>query len=66
MKIVFWNINAKNLQSELILLAQHINPDILILAECNMDSTTVLNCLNKHGVYYYHQDSICKKNSFFF
>lgn len=65
MKIVFWNINGKNLVQELTLLAQHINPDILILAECSLDSTTVLNCLNKHDVYYYHQDSICEKIHFF-
>lgn len=65
MKIVFWNINKNNLQNELALLAQHINPDILILAECNMSSQDVIDSLNIHGSYYEHLDLICEKIKFF-
>lgn len=39
-KIIFWNINGKNLKEQIIEILTTENPDILILAECeNLDAT---------------------------
>lgn len=62
MKIVFWNINEKNIDSELQLLSEEINPDILLLAECKISIANVLLALNNTKTkYFFNQDPICTK-----
>lgn len=66
MKIVFWNIDKNNLDTELELLAKEINPDILFLAETEMSIGNILTALNKHSVnYFYNMDPICEKIKMF-
>lgn len=66
MKIVFWNINKNDLDEELEMLAQEINPDILFLAETEMTVFNILTALNKNAVkYYYNSDPICEKIKMF-
>jgi hypothetical protein len=62
MKIVFWNINGKDLFKELDLLAQEINPDILFIAEPQITISRILSALNfKKPNYYYNFDPVCEK-----
>ncbi len=62
MKIVFWNINGKDLLTELDLLAQEINPDILFIAESQLSISRLLSALNnKKSNYYFNMDPVCEK-----
>jgi hypothetical protein len=62
MRIVFWNINQKDLSKELNILAQNIAPDILFLAECEMTIASILTALNATKVnYFYNADPVCEK-----
>lgn len=66
MKIVFWNINKEDLKSELELLSNEINPDILFLAESDMSINDILISLNKLEVkYFYNLDPVCMKIKMF-
>lgn len=66
MKIVFWNINKENLAFELELLAQEVNPDILFLAESQMNVAEILTALNEKEInYFYNYDAICSKIQMF-
>ena len=66
MKIVFWNINKENLASQLELLVEEVNPDILFLAESQMGVAEILTTLNKQTVnYFYNSDPICTKIQMF-
>lgn len=46
MKILFWNINKKNLIEELRSISIEYDPDIIILAECQVSDAYVLSTLN--------------------
>ena len=53
MKIIFWNINKKDLISEIFDLAMTELPDILVLCECKIDASELLLKLNSDKVLYY-------------
>lgn len=66
MKIVFWNIAKNDLSTELEILADDINPDILLLAETEMSVGSILTSLNKKSVaYYFNNDPVCEKIKMF-
>lgn len=66
MKIVFWNTNNKDLQKELAILVDEIEPDIVFLAEMDMSITKVLSALNhKQPDFYFNGDPICVKINMF-
>ena len=66
MKIVFWNINKKNLTDELEELSQEIDPDILFLGESEISVGNTLLALNRYKTkYFYNEDLICTKIKMF-
>lgn len=66
MKILFWNINRKDLREELNLIADEIEPDILLLAESDLTVVEVLKALNKTKTNYsFNSDPICGKIKMF-
>jgi hypothetical protein len=46
MNILFWNINRKNLIQELRSISLECDPDIIVLAECQISDAFVLSTLN--------------------
>lgn len=46
MNILFWNLNKKNLISELRFISEENDADIIILAECELPDAVVLEALN--------------------
>jgi hypothetical protein len=47
LNVVFWNINRKPLRSLLATLVRNHNIDLLVLAENQMASATILAALNR-------------------
>jgi len=60
MKIVFWNIEKET--NELNILADELDPDILLLAENKMSNYNLLNAVNYTKVKYrINPDPVCEK-----
>lgn len=66
MKIIFWNIDKNNLETELKFLSTNVDPDIIFLAECTMSINDILTSLNDSTTrYFYNLDPICEKIKMF-
>jgi exonuclease III len=62
MKILFWNANGKESSIAIKELNSQYEPDIFILAECQLMDSEILSILNESGWLYNAQsDPICKK-----
>lgn len=68
MNFLFWNIVKKNLVNEIVNLVTEYNIDVLMLAECEAESNTIIVNLNKINLnlHWYALDfGLCKKIKFF-
>lgn len=63
MKIIFWNINGQDRTCELNTLADEVRPDILLLAENDIEPNEILNALNRSGCKYYFNRYVCTFDS---
>ena len=64
LNFLFWNVNRKNLVTEISNIALKHNIDIIILAECvKVNSSELLSTLNNQDVLFSpnHPDSVCEK-----
>jgi endonuclease/exonuclease/phosphatase family metal-dependent hydrolase len=50
---LFWNLNQKALQARVARLAQQLQVDVVMLAECNLPPAEVLHALNESGTNSY-------------
>lgn len=50
---LFWNINRKPLSDAIAKIAEQESVDVLILAECEIEASTVLRTLNKKEALFY-------------
>jgi hypothetical protein len=50
MNILFWNIGKNNLTPEITKLVQNYNPTIFVIAENEIDTTSLLNYINKFSI----------------
>ena len=46
---LFWNTNRKPLSDAIVNIAEQESVDILILAECTVEDSSLLKILNRHG-----------------
>ncbi len=49
MNILFWNIGKNNLTAEISRLVENYNPTIFVIAENEIDTTNLLNYINKYS-----------------
>ena len=63
LNILFWNVQKKNLTTQIVNLAHNRSIDILVLAENPVSSTQLIQALNIHGPYYFHNHPLsqCRK-----
>lgn len=65
LRLLFWNVNRKDLSSEIRVLATEHQIDILILAEDPVSTGTRLSSLNKELSNYYITPSVCERLNIF-
>ncbi|QDK77822.1 hypothetical protein EXU85_04130 [Spirosoma sp. KCTC 42546] len=63
LNVLFWNVQKKYLTTQIANLAHSKAVDILILAENPASSVRLIQALNTHGPYYFHNHPLsqCKK-----
>lgn len=66
MNFLFWNLNKKELKTEIVELCEIHDIDVLILAECNSEPSKISKALNeKNHRYYFANGIICQKIKIF-
>src|ERR1700691_3802567 len=61
----FWNVAGKPIRELIILLAHSTRPDVLVLAECDLDPNDLVGELNRENPEYEYAPGYCESLLFF-